>query len=114
MGAPRGEYNTSDKFREVYKTVPPGVGLLCVKVMLDATHLTGSYVFRLSKSIVRPSDLRSKRPSVTGDGRRKALPAYISVANQKMATFLLKRSSNLPMDVVEIRNPVSQTSRYPP
>ena len=88
VGAPRSEYNTSDKFREVYQTVPPGVGLLCVKIMLDATHLTGS-------CIVRPSEQGSNRPSVTGDGRRKALPAYISVANQKMATSRQKESREL-------------------
>ena len=88
MGAPISEYNTSDKFREVYRTVPPGVGLLCVKVMLDATHLTGS-------CIVIPSGIGSNRHSVTGDGHRKALPAYISVANQKMATSRLKESRAL-------------------
>ena len=68
--------------------MPPGVGLLCVKVMLDATHLTGS-------CIVRPSGIGSNRHSVTGDGHRKALPAYISVANQKMATSRLKESRAL-------------------
>ena len=65
--------------------MPSGVGLLCVKIMLDATHLTGS-------CIVRPSGIESNRPSVAGDGHRKALPAYISVANQKMATSRLKES----------------------
>jgi len=88
VGAPRSEYNTSDKFREVYQTVPAGVGLLCVKIMLDATHLTGS-------CIVRPPGIGSNRPSVIGDGHRKALPAYISVANQKMATSRLKESREL-------------------
>jgi len=43
-GAPRGEYNTTRKFRDIFSQLcsnkDADVGLLCVKWMVDGTHLT--------------------------------------------------------------------------
>ena len=60
---------------------------MCVKIMIDATHLT-------STSNI-PSVGPSYRSSVAGNGLRKCLPAYLSIPNQMLATSRTKQSRTL-------------------